>query len=63
MHYVVIKINLYFPQQLQFIGKEIEDQEKHDKCVYITRIQGGLWWLTEVQEFRCKQDHDIWAGA
>ena len=42
MHYFVIKINLYFPQQLQFIDKEIEAQEKHDQCVYITRIQGRL---------------------
>ena len=63
MHYFVIKINLYFPQQLQFIDKEIEAQEKHDQCVYITRIQGRLWWLTEVQELGCKQHHDIWAGA
>lgn len=61
MYYFVIKTNQSFPQQLQFIEKEIEAQEKHDKCVHITRIQGELWWLTDVQEFRCKKDHDIWA--
>ena len=48
MYYFVIKTNQSFPQQLQFIEKEIEAQEKHDKCVHITRIQGELWWLTDV---------------